>query len=459
MKNSRFTYLKKFTLFVVYVIGSLGLVNAQKLNIDQVGLREPPVNPTPYEVPKSNDVKAVIERVHGYLESVTPVILIDKNTGQTVSDFKDISKNTIWKKGDFPIISYEWGVTYGSMLLASEVTGDNRYRDYTTKHLGYVIDLAEFYNDHPDLDVNKHSPVHTVIKPSKLDHAGAMCAAVIKSVEYFENQTNYDPVIENFINYIYHKQYRLTDGTLARNVPHPNTLWLDDMFMSVPALAQMGKYTGKSEYFDDAVKQILQFSKRMYNYETDLYMHGWVEQMNIHPQFHWARANGWAVMAMVELLDVLPKTHSGYADVVKQLQSHVKGLAQYQDGTGFWHQLLDRNDTYLETSATAIFTYSIARAINQGLIDPYAYAPVVILGWNAVATKVNDIGQVEGTCIGTGMAFDPSFYYYRDVNVLAAHGYGPVILAGSEIIKLLQSQKVEIFDCAFHYNIDPKYSF
>jgi len=68
------------------------------------------------------------------------------------------------------------------------------------------------------------------------------------------------------------------------------------------------------------------------------------------------------------------------------------------------------------------------------------------LGWNAVATKVNSKGQVEGTCVGTGMAFDPAFYYYRPINVFAAHGYGPVLLAGSEIIKLIQTHDLEIND-------------
>jgi hypothetical protein len=63
-----------------------------------------------------------------------------------------------------------------------------------------------------------------------------------------------------------------------------------------------------------------------------------------------------------------------------------------------------------------------------------------------VATKVNSKGQVEGTCVGTGMAFDPAFYYYRPVNVFAAHGYGPVLLAGSEIINLLKNNSFEIND-------------
>ena len=60
---------------------------------------------------------------------------------------------------------------------------------------------------------------------------------------------------------------------------------------------------------------------------------------------------------------------------------------------------------------------------------------MVQLAWNAVATKVNAQGQVEGTCVGTGMGFDPAFYYYRPTSVLAAHGYGPVLLAGAEMIR------------------------
>ena len=71
-----------------------------------------------------------------------------------------------------------------------------------------------------------------------------------------------------------------------------------------------------------------------------------------------------------------------------------------------------------------------------------------LLAWNAVSTKVNDKGQVEGTCVGTGMAFDPAFYYYRPTNVFAAHGYGPVLLAGAEIINLLNNFVFEINDSA-----------
>ena len=76
------------------------------------------------------------------------------------------------------------------------------------------------------------------------------------------------------------------------------------------------------------------------------------------------------------------------------------------------------------------------------------YAPQAILAWNAVSTKVNDKGQVEGTCVGTGMAFDPAFYYHRPVNVFAAHSYGPVLLAGAEMMELLKNFEFTINDSA-----------
>jgi len=72
-------------------------------------------------------------------------------------------------------------------------------------------------------------------------------------------------------------------------------------------------------------------------------------------------------------------------------------------------------------------------------------------GWAAVSAKVNDRGQVEGTCVGTGMGFDPAFYYYRPVNIYAAHGYGPVLLAGAEMIQLLKKNKFRINDSALQY--------
>lgn len=399
----------------------------------------------PYGQPSVESIAGVLNRIHGYLDATTPTQLVQKTTSEVVSDYKKITTETILKPGDFRLLSYEWGVTYTGMLLATEATGDSRYADYTNKRLKFIADITPHFRELARKNPQAASPIRSILTPHALDDAGAVCASMIKSIRS-GNKAELRPIVDAYIDYISTKELRLADGTLARNRPQPHTLWLDDLFMSVPALAQMGKLTGDRKYYDDAVRQVIQFSQRMFNKEKGLYMHGWVEGMTVHPEFHWARANGWAIMTKVELLDVLPEDHPGRAAILELLRAHAKGLAVHQSGMGFWHQLIDRSDSYLETSSTAIYAYSIAKAINRGWLDGMAYTPMVMLAWNAVSTKVNDKGQVEGTCVGTGMGFDPAFYYYRPINVYAAHGYGPVLLAGAEIINLLKKNTLEIND-------------
>ena len=403
-----------------------------------------PDYPVPYKVPSVVEISAKLESVFKYLNEATPAEFVNKQTGKVVS-YNAVDTNTIFKSGDFRLTSYEWGVTYAGMLAVGQVTGDKKFTNYTLDRLQLIANafpyLKQLYQQFP----LKTNPLKTVIDPHALDDAGAMCAAINKSIQVGANK-NLLLLSDNFIDYISHKQFRFTDGTLARKVPQANTLWLDDLFMSVPALAQEGKLTGNNKYYDDAVKQVLQFSQRMFNKEINVYMHGWTASMSVHPEFHWARANGWALMSIVELLDVLPASHPLRAQVIAQLQLEVKGLASFQSDKGFWHQLLDKNDSYLETSATAIYCYAIAKAINNQWIDSKAYTPMCILAWNAISTKINTNGQVEGTCVGTGMAFDPAFYYYRPTNVYAAHGYGPVLLAGAEMIHLINSHKISFDD-------------
>jgi rhamnogalacturonyl hydrolase YesR len=353
-----------------------------------------------------------------------------------------------FKQGDFRLLSYEWGVTYTGMLEATQATADPKFADYTIKRLNFIADVVKRYKSYPSSYFKLEIPVRSVVEPHALDDAGSMAASIIKASKQGANETSLRPLIDNYEDYILHKQFRLNDGTLARNRPLPNTLWLDDLYMSLPALVQMGKLTGDTKYYEEVIKQFRQFSARMFNPEKNLFMHGWVQDMDPHPQFHWARANGWALMTMVEILDVLPNDYPGRAEVLDVFQKQVKGIAERQDKTGFWHQLLDRNDSYLETSATAIYTYCIARGINKGWLDQKAYGPMVVLGWNAVSTKVNEKGQVEGTCVGTGMGFDPAFYYYRPVNNFAAHGYGPVLLAGAEVYRLITKHPFELNDSA-----------
>ena len=407
---------------------------------------------TPYGETTPADVKAVLNRIYSYLNANTPYELEDAKTKHPITDFSKLNATSVFKAGDFRLISYEWGIAYTGMLEAGAATGDPKFTAYTINRMKFLSDAVTGFKSYLKTSPQTITPVRSVLEPHALDDAGSMAAAMIKTTRSGASKVDLKPMIDNYINYIMTKEYRLSDGTLARNRPLPNTLWLDDLYMSLPALVQMGALTGDKKYYDEAVKQYQLFSKRMFNPERNLYMHGWVQEMDPHPQFHWARANGWALLTKIEMLDALPQDHPARAEILVMLKKHAAGIAQRQDATGFWHQLLDRNDSFLETSATAIYAYCFARAINKGWLDAKAYGPAALLAWNAVSTKVNSNGQVEGTVVGTGMGFDPAFYYYRPVNVFAAHGYGPTLMAGAEIYRMLQNHPFVINDSAVQMN-------
>ncbi len=448
VEKSFHTFQMKRVIIILLLLGCFDFSGIAQSTVDGRDGDTPlhlskPKYPMPYGVPSVDSISQLLQRIHDYLDAVTPVAVVDVATGKPVNGMPAADIETQFAKADFRLVSYEWGVTYAAMLHAAKATGNPVFADYTKKRIAFITQLADTYRKKLTVSPDFKTPVNTVLKPHALDDAGAMCAAMIKSSVLGYN-TNTRPLTDNFIRFISTQQSRLDDGTLSRNRPYNNTVWLDDLFMSIPALAQMGALTGEQRYFDDAVRQVLLFSARLFHQQKGIYAHGWVQHLQPQPVFHWARANGWAMMAMAELLDVLPVTHAGYPAVLQQFQLQVAGIVALQSGRGLWHQLLDRNDSYLETSASAIYTYAIAKGINRGWIKLEAYVAPVVLAWNALSQQVNAKGQVTGTCVGTGMGFDAAFYYYRPVSNYAAHGYGPMILAGAEMITMLNNNALKL---------------
>jgi hypothetical protein len=202
-----------------------------------------PEYPIPYGIPDQKEIKNDLDKILGYLETTTPAQIVDAKTEKAIIDTSEFDQNTALKKGDFRITSYESGVTYAAMLSAAEITNDKRYEKYVYDRFNFFADVfpvfKKLFNDYGLIDPQ----MHQMVKPKALDDAGAMCAAMIKAQRKDQN-LNLRPIIDNYKNYIMYGEYRLFDGTFARKRPQMNTVWLDDMFMSIPALEQMGALTG-----------------------------------------------------------------------------------------------------------------------------------------------------------------------------------------------------------------------
>ena len=234
-----------------------------KINDSNVALHLlQPAYKVPYGELSTGSVKKDLNRILNYLESATPARVVDKNTQKEITDYALIDSDSQLERGTFRLASYEWGVTYAAMLDAALTTGDSRYSDYVYKRFKFLNSVAPAFKKVLESTGATDPQMKQILAPHALDDAGAMCAAMIKASR-LNISLELRPLIDNYMNYIMYKEYRLSDGTFARNRPQKNTIWLDDMFMSVPAIAQMGKLTGEDKYYNEAVKQILQFSSRM----------------------------------------------------------------------------------------------------------------------------------------------------------------------------------------------------
>ena len=429
-------------------------------NLDNKNLHDPGEGtyPVPYKMPLAAEITETLHRVRGFLETVTPTRVVTKKDAEPIVDFSVVRADAVFEQpdSDIGILAYEMGVVHAGLLRAAEVTGDPRFTQMTQRHFAFFVDKFPYFQAQENqFKLERANSFARFLDPRSLDDSGSMCAALMRA-----RAARVGPDMSGFIktcsNWVAKRQFRLTDGTLARQRPQAVSLWGDDMYMGVPALAELGRMTGEKAYFDDAVKNLLNMSSYLFNKQNGLYTHGWNANHPDAPRFYWGRANGWAVLAMSDLLDVLPKTHPGYPKVLAQLRLALKGIAELQSGSGLWHQMLDRNDSYLESSASAIFVYTIAHAINQGWVSPTTYGSIAQAGWVGLSTRINAKGQVEGTCVGTTFASDQVYYYARPTSTSALHGYGPTLLAGAEMLKLISNPTFEVQYKVRTYHFMPK---
>ncbi len=400
----------------------------------------------PYILPNTDSIKVVLDRILVYFNKNTEYKIIDKRTGKKITNLSKLNKDADLATGEnndvLSLWSYTMGVTYSGMIKAAEATGDTTFEQYDIKNIDFYLDNLSYFKKIDSAFGEQRNRYDPLLHTNSLDDCGSMGASLIKIYKITKDE-RLRPIIDHIADYISNKQFRLSDGTLARQRPQKRSVWADDAYMSIPFLAQMGSLTGKTKYYDDAVKQVKQMSKYLFRWEKRLYDHGVNLQNEYDPNIYWARANGWVILAINELLDVLPENYRGIDDILKILRTHVQGLAEHQGGDGLWHNLLDRTDSYLETSSTAMFVYSIAHSINKGWID-YTFGSVAQAGWDALTSRVSTDGKVEGTCWGTTFAGDIVYYYHRPASAKASHGYGPVLLAGAEMINLLNNNRIVI---------------
>ena len=76
--------------------------------------------PAPYKMPVVAEITASLDRIRGYLDSVTPTRVINKKSGDAITDMAMPLADAIVEpsKGDFGIMVYEMGVVHAGLMRA-----------------------------------------------------------------------------------------------------------------------------------------------------------------------------------------------------------------------------------------------------------------------------------------------------------------------------------------------------
>ncbi len=379
--------------------------------------------------------REVLKRITHQINSRTSYQLIETTKGETLATVPPgrVSPSVRFLS-DYNDWTYFNGVILSGMMRLGEVTGDTAARNYVLRDFRFIFDNLEYFHQQWEVLQVPRASLYRVFRMNMLDDCGAMGAALAEAYSY-DPQSRYLRVLQRIANYIENVQLRLPDGTLSRPDPQYMTLWADDLYMSVPFLVHMALLMSEKRYFDDAARQVTGFVKRLTDPETGLLKHAWFSKSEERSVAAWGRANGWAVMAQVELLRRLPDSHPKRDTLVTILRHHLEGLCKYQDSTGLWHQVLDQYDSYLETSCSAMFCYGIAAAVNRGWLDT-SYRGAARKAWKGISSRVREDGQIEGICRGTEVGLELRFYYERPTPLNDPRGIGAVLLAGTEILHL-----------------------
>jgi rhamnogalacturonyl hydrolase YesR len=334
---------------------------------------------------------------------------------------------------------YEQGVVLKGFDVLWKQTGNRLYFDYMKRIMDNFIledgsirtyDLLEYNIDH----ITPGRIVLSIYNETKEEKYK-------KAADLLREQLRWQP--------------RTKEGGFWHKHRYPYQMWLDGLYMGSPFYAEYAKVFNARKDFDDIVNQFIWMEQHSRDEKTGLLYHAWDESKKQQwadpktgksPEF-WSRAMGWYAMALVDVLDYLPKDHPRRTEIIAIFKRLSAALRNFQDPkTNVWYQVTDkaaREGNYPEASASAMFVYAMAKGVRMKYL-PMEYQQIATLGFegiikNFIETDAQGTAHLVKTCSGAGLGGTPyrdgSFDYYikEPLRVDDLKGIGPFVLASIEI--------------------------
>lgn len=329
----------------------------------------------------------------------------------------------------------KWGYAvafflYGAYLVYQR-THDRRYLNYV---LGWV---------------DSHVDAHGVID-AKINSLDYMLPGNLLLVLYGQTKEKKYKIAADEIRQRLDTYPRTADGGFWHATSRRHQLWLDGLYMSLPFLVRYGKLFHDSRYADnEAAHELLIYTSHLNDPKTGLLFHAydesgaspWADPVTHDSSVFWCRSIGWTCMALLIVLDALPRRHPDRPKLLALVRQLASALARYQDPkSGLWFQIVNQPDltgNWLETSSSCMFTYFLARAVEKHYIAK-SYSNAACKGYRGILARLvrNGDGSVHipGICEGTNVG-NLAYYLARKQNTDDFHGLGAFLVMNELLMR------------------------
>jgi unsaturated rhamnogalacturonyl hydrolase len=226
-------------------------------------------------------------------------------------------------------------------------------------------DYAKDWIDHY-LDTGFH------IVSSDTSIPGLACLQLYKQ----SGEQKYLDAADKVWTYISEVAGRTSDGGLNHmGWMSGNQIWADTLFMIIPFLLEYAEVTGTSAPYEEIALQMEVFRRHLRDNDVGLYRHRYDddtgEVLPAEP-LYWGRGNGWVFVALVLANNRLPASIKAGMDfdLEADLLQTLESIRSMETVDGRYHTILNRTDTYLETSAALLYAYGVSMdALGQGIFS------------------------------------------------------------------------------------------
>ncbi|GAK39164.1 glycoside hydrolase family 88 protein [Paenibacillus urinalis] len=348
----------------------------------------------------------------------------------------------------------KWSYDYGVILKGFErlwrITGDQQYFDYIKSNMDHFIQedgsIRGYRQDEHNIDhLNNGKLLYVLYKETGEDKYKLAASTLRKQL-------------------LTHP--RTSEGAFWHKEIYPYQIWLDGLYMGSPFYLEYLLTFESEGDLGDVTKQFILCEKHTRDDRTGLLFHAWDEKRvqpwcdkstGLSPNF-WGRSLGWFLMAITDVLELLPKEHADYNELERIFKDTLTAVADFQDAeSGVWYQVVNeagRKGNYLEASASSMFTYAMAKGIRLGLLgsewnNPLQRAFQGLIAEFILETKegwlnLNKTCQVAG--LGGADRRDGTYAYYISEPIITndQKGLGAFLLACAEYEELIQTGELSL---------------